>query len=505
VAKFTVSTKFTAIDQVTSTVKKIRGSILGLSKDQLKVLGAIRSPLRGIRAAITGVAAALTTGVIARKLNEFANTGDEIAKTARMLGLSAEALQELRFAADREGVSAEDLNTGFRMMNKNLGEMQAGYGTLLLALKRTDPALARQLKTARNAEDAFLMLTEAIGKETDTSRRAALAQAAFGRSGQQLIKLAAAGADGIEALRKEARRLGLVIDNEAAAASERFQDSLTDLKAAGRGVMNVVLAPMIKNLVPLVKRITEWVVANRKLIGQRVQGAFRAIGEAIKFIMPYARSFFEILGWLRDRGILKWVIGGIIALTAAQWALNVALNATPIGAVIMALVALVGIVIIVRRHWAQITEFLRYSWNKVNEIFEKPGVQIALMMIAQPLLLILNTIRTIIDLLSGRGWKSFANMAGPWKTLTDKLGVTKAWGAGRWNKAGESEALAEAPMTPNAGMIESRRTEVSRTMVDVNLNNLPAGTSVKQRGQAPGFTLNTGFAFATGQGQGGLW
>jgi len=504
VAKFTVSTKFAAIDQVTSTIKKIRGSMSGLTKDQLRAFGAIRSPMAGIRTAITGIAAALTTGIIARKLNDFANTGDEIAKTARMLGLSAEALQELRFAADREGVSAEDLNTGFRLMNKNLGELQAGYGGLAMMLGRTNPLLAKQLRGAHSAEEAFTILIGAIDKEKDTARRAALAQAAFGRSGQELIKIAAAGTDGIEALRKEARRLGLVINNDAAAAAERFQDSLTDLKAAGRGVMNQVLGPLIKKLVPLVKRITEWVVANRQLISQRIQGTFKAIGEAIKFIAPYAKSFFEILGWLKDRGILKWVAVGIAALTLAQWGLNAAMAANPVGAVIAALVALVAFIIIVRRHWAEITEFLRNSWNKINEIFNKPGVQIALMMVAQPLMLILNTIRTIIDLLSGRGWKSFANMAGPWKTLTEKLGITKGWAAGRWNRGtGEAgDVGAGTPMTPNAGMIESR--SESRSTVDVNLNNLPRGSTVKQSGKAPGFTLNAGYAFATGQGQGGL-
>jgi hypothetical protein len=35
----------------------------------------------------------------------------------------------------------------------------------------------------------------------------------------------------------------------------------------------------------------------------------------------------------------------------------------------------------------------------------------------------------------------------------------------------------------------------SRSTVDVNLNNLPAGTAVRQRGRAPGITVNTGFAF----------
>jgi uncharacterized membrane protein len=41
---------------------------------------------------------------------------------------------------------------------------------------------------------------------------------------------------------------------------------------------------------------------------------------------------------------------------------------------------------------------------------------------------ILSTIQTIIDLVNGKGWKSFLNMTGPLKAISDMVGLTQAGG-----------------------------------------------------------------------------
>jgi len=480
--------------------------------------------------------AAVTTGAIAKAVSDFAGKSDEIAKTARMLGMGAEALQELRYASDIQGVGSEQLTQGFKLLNKNVGDLKAGTGSLYAQLKRTNPQLARQLGTTQSSEQAFMLLVDALDKEKDTAKRAALAQAAFGKSGQELIKVAEAGTEGIMALRKEARRFGLV-SKEDAKIAEDFQDSMTRLKMVFMGVANNLLPKLLKLLDPLIKRFTEWVVANRELIGQKVAGIFKSIGNVIRTIGPYVKEFFNVLSWAKDKGILKWAalgIGNVIrtigpyvkeffnvlswakdkgilkwaalgigALITAQWAWNVALSANPIGAVIMGLVALIAIIVIVKKHWKEITEAVRNSWNWFNRLFENPWIKIALYTLASPLALIASFIQTIVDLLSGKGWKSFMNLLGPYKMISDALGLTKK-GSGRWNAKAStdfSDAGTRGAASPMAsamaaqGQIGRTMKEVqeSRATVDVNFNNTPAGTAIKQKGVAPGFTLNTGF------------
>jgi hypothetical protein len=169
-----------------------------------------------------------------------------------------------------------------------------------------------------------------------------------------------------------------------------------------------------------------WVSANRELIGQRIDRVIEGIVGSIRALLPFLQAALEIFQWLKPA--IPYVVAGIIALTAAQWALNVAMDANPIGAVILSLTALVAIVIVVKRYWTEITQALTWGWTKVNEVFNAPGVRIALAMIAQPLMFILSTIQTIIDLVNGKGWKSFLNMTGPLKAISDMIGLTKAGG-----------------------------------------------------------------------------
>ncbi len=72
--------------------------------------------LRRMRTAIVGLAgaAAAAAAAVVGLWRPVTGRGDQVAKTARALGLTAEAFQELQFAADRSSVSQENFNTGLR-------------------------------------------------------------------------------------------------------------------------------------------------------------------------------------------------------------------------------------------------------------------------------------------------------------------------------------------------------------------------------------------------------
>jgi hypothetical protein len=52
---------------------------------------------------------------------------------------------------------------------------------------------------------------------------------------------------------------------------------------------------------------------------------------------------------------------------------------------------------------------------------------------------------------------------------------------------------AQGLISANQGVQESRSTTENRSTVDVNFNNTPQGTTIRQRGRAPGLQLNTGY------------
>lgn len=436
-AKPTVSTTFTAVNKMTGPIKKMGASVKGFARSSAIAFGAVVG----------------ATGAVVAGVNKFAEAGDEIAKTSRKIGLSAEALQELRFAADRSGVSSEAFTTALEKMNKNVGDLRAGTGTLTTLLNKSNKALAEQLKLADSNDEAFTMLIDEISKIENPMDRAALAQAAFGRAGQDLIVMAENGTAGIAELRKEAQKYGNVISTEAANNSEKFVDSMTNMKAAINGVKNNALLPLMQTLQPIIQRMADWAAANQDLINQKITDFF----EKIKDITLTIKNLWDsglipaVLAGVAAFKLLYPVITTIIALkkawAATQLTLNAVLMANPIGLIIAGVSALIAITVLLIKNWEKVKETILKVWNKIKEPFEK---------VAQ---------------FFGGGIE----------------------GAGADIQAAQQRGMAAAGGVIPGGVIRNETSTVSRSTVDINMSGLPQGTSVRQTGRAPGVSLNYGY------------
>src|SRR3546814_14700800 len=88
----------------------------------------------------------------------------------------------------------------------------------------------------RPTEQVLLDLAEKFADMPDGADKAALAIKLFGREGLNLIPFLTQGREGITALMEEAPRLGLVMPEDVARASEVFNDTLTRLSAIFEGV-----------------------------------------------------------------------------------------------------------------------------------------------------------------------------------------------------------------------------------------------------------------------------
>ena len=232
--------------------KLVRG--LRRAEKRLKAFG---DRIRNLGLKIAGLGTAMLAPMLGAA-KAFGSMGDQVAKMAKRTGLSVEALSELRFAASQTGTSLEALETGFRRMQRSIYDAGRGLSTQTDAL--ADLGLTYEDLAGLSPEEQFKKLAEAISRVEDPTRKAALAQALFGRAGTQLLPLFAQGAKGIEALQAEARRLGLTMSGEDAKAAEEFTDALDALwKVVKMGVFNVGAA-----LAPVLQQVAEtftWVAA----------------------------------------------------------------------------------------------------------------------------------------------------------------------------------------------------------------------------------------------------
>jgi len=163
------------------------------------------------------------------------DAADTIAKVARATSLSAEALQEFRFAARRGGIEIEKTDKALLFFIKNMAELRTRTSSEMgLALQEFNPGLVEMLKNTKNQEEALRLLADAIQDTDSALEKTAIARAAFGRSGALFVTTLNEGSAGLDRMARKARTLGAVLSNEIIARSEVAADELGDMADALR-------------------------------------------------------------------------------------------------------------------------------------------------------------------------------------------------------------------------------------------------------------------------------
>lgn len=296
----------------------------------MKGLGKIRASAKSAVGAFKGlssvtgivgsVGTALAGSAIGKFLLDYTSSSEEIGNLSAQIGISAEALQELRFAADMADISVEEIDGALQKFSVSLGQARAGTGKLASFIQRVDPTgkLLKQFRNAASTEDAFDLAVRSMEKVQDPSRRAALAVALFGKEvGPKMARLAGEGAAGLKALREEARKYG-IRSNESIRDAQRFEDSFKRLKRAAKGWFNVAAAQIVPELEPLIRRATAWLLENKAQvkawIGEamdRVKQAFAWIRDHWDEVIAGVKLLAEVWIGVKLAGALSTVLGTV--------------------------------------------------------------------------------------------------------------------------------------------------------------------------------------------------
>jgi hypothetical protein len=284
---FKIKTSFEAIDKIGPLMKKMGNRIQRFAdrtKKALKRVGRVAKAVgkamgrwlkRGLLAAGAGIAA---FGVA---LDRVTARVDTLAKKARSIDFPIEEFQEWTFVAEQSGVAGDKFQTTMQKFAKNVGDAKSGTGTLTTILRKNDRQFLKQLKTTESVDQAFEMYIARLREIDDPARQAALANAAFGRTGVDMLNIVNTSAEGVEELRKQMRENG-VVTAEQAKKAEEYRDMMNRVKLTLASLAVDVLAPMIPTITKLLDQFREWIGENRELIAQRANEYFNKVVGAIK-------------------------------------------------------------------------------------------------------------------------------------------------------------------------------------------------------------------------------
>ena len=346
--------------------------------------------LGGVGASVFGVA------------NSTANLGDEVAKTARQLGMGQTELQELQYAANRNGV--ENLEKNMDRFQSRLGDAIRGTGQARDALD--DLGLSAQALEAMTPDEALSVLADEMQGLESQTQRLSVASDLFGAEGREMVRMLEDGSEGLDDMARQAHTTGYILSEEATKDAEDFKDSLGDMQMTMAGLKNIIGAELMPVVADSMDEMAGWLVGNRDKV-EDFAGAFAdKVEAAIPIVMDLAsgigttatvmasatQTVAGLVGGFDNLGMIVAAVFGAKAIASVVMfggsilrlgrsltmltgvlpvvaggirAIGVALAANPVGAIITGIAVAAGLI---WKYWEPISGFMTDLWGGVQEV-----------------------------------------------------------------------------------------------------------------------------------------
>jgi hypothetical protein len=416
-SKYTISTVFRGIDNMTKPVRKMTGSIKDLTVsikksakefNQLPLTEKFESAELGLRKidaatskvtesmfgvgkkAAQGIAALSTALVVgAGAVNQMKLESDNM---TRSMGASVETVEAVTNGIKGIGLNAENVTDLYEEMNNKLGE-SAGIEEIT-AVTESLGILGLQFNEIKklSPDEQFKAITDAALKMEDATQAAAAADILMGGEANKIISTLRLQGKSMEDITKNYQMLNFRTDQSRKGAEDMAKAQSKTAKIIG-SLTQEVSGLIGKALAPMIDKFNDWMINNKELISQNLDKLFNSIGNSIGDVGQHMET---LIGWIGDLGAnfsefvkwAKWVGGFIVALTGLSvvlktitvlvTAFNLAMAANPIVWVIAGITAaVVGLGFAVKYiydNWGNISDWFSNMWDSIKTTFNI-GVQ----------------------------------------------------------------------------------------------------------------------------------
>ena len=243
----------TAEDKTGAAFGAVRGKLSGLADEAKAAAGGV-----GALGAAFGVLGGVAAGAISvSALKGAVDMLDMLDDLSEKTGIATESLAALRYAGEVVGTPIEALATGVRKLSINMSaaagggkEQAAAFQAIGVAFKNLDGSL-------RGSDAVLGDIASKFASFRDGPEKAALAVELFGKAGADMIPLLNKGSAGMEELRTEAERLGVVFSGGLAAQAADFNDNIKKIQLSGQAFATTVAGELLPTLNELARVFLE--------------------------------------------------------------------------------------------------------------------------------------------------------------------------------------------------------------------------------------------------------
>ena len=233
-----VQIKITAKNKTKAAFRSVTMGLKGIASAAFSMKTAI-----GLAAGVAGL------GYLAK---QSMDATDSLAKTSRAIGISVTELQRLRHAASIGGVESKALDKAMQKLAINISDVAGGTGEAKEAFERYGISAKNIDGSTRSVTDVLGQAATALQSMKNETDRASFVYDLFGARGAKVINMLKDGKDAMEAMKREADALGLVMSQSLIEGVEDANDSIARLTAYIGNVFHRVVA----TLAPIIEDVT---------------------------------------------------------------------------------------------------------------------------------------------------------------------------------------------------------------------------------------------------------
>ncbi|QDP60259.1 MAG: hypothetical protein Unbinned834contig1000_25 [Prokaryotic dsDNA virus sp.] len=248
---------------------------------------------------------AAAAAAIAKLAFSSAEAGDTFAKTAAQVGVMADSLSRLTFAAQIGGTDMTSVSTALRVVSKRVNDANNGLLTSVRAFTQAGIAVKKANGQFKNAEELLMDGADAFKAIEDPVKRTALAQELFGRAGTKLIPILMMGKKGIQELMEESDRLRISFTNFEAKQAEEFADAWLRLKSVFVGLGRVVgktFTPILTDLFGFLQAMFMPLLPILEVLITAIARPFKVLARVLTALKPLFEAIADVFEFIADIG-----------------------------------------------------------------------------------------------------------------------------------------------------------------------------------------------------------
>lgn len=224
--------------------------------------------------------------------NDVAAFGDNIDKTSQKIGISAESYQEWDYVFQRCGADVNNLQTGMKKLSTVITD--AASGSSSAAEKLAAVGLSIDDLNGKSQDEQLSIVIAALQDMEAGAERTAAANDLLGKSAVDMAAVLNMSAEETQALIDEAHDYGMVMSNDAVAASAAFEDSLTKLQGTVGGLKNRMVGELLPGITMIMDGLTDLVAGNEQA-GEELKNGVESVIGSITEMVPQVIELLSLI------------------------------------------------------------------------------------------------------------------------------------------------------------------------------------------------------------------